>query len=71
MSNLGHWLIGYFAHNSGKQNWRVQNTTVQGFNIPWASLITMGESRHNNHHVYPHSAKLGIKKGNLIPVGSF
>lgn len=67
VSVLGHWLIGYFAHNDGDQDWHVQGASVQGFNIRFASLLTMGESWHNNHHAFPGSAKLGLDKGQLDP----
>ncbi len=67
VSVTGHWLIGYFAHNEGEQEWHVHGASVQGFNIRFASLLTMGESWHNNHHAFPGSAKLGLKKGQLDP----
>ncbi|MEP1742942.1 MAG: acyl-CoA desaturase [Kangiellaceae bacterium] len=66
-SVTGHWLIGYFAHNEGERRWHVQGAAVQGFNIRFSSLITMGESWHNNHHAYPGSALLGIEKGQADP----
>lgn len=66
-SVFGHWLIGYFAHNEGGQDWHIDGASVQGFNIRFASLLTMGESWHNNHHAFPGSAKLGLEKGQLDP----
>ncbi|MEM9303662.1 MAG: acyl-CoA desaturase [Pseudomonadota bacterium] len=63
----GHWLIGYFAHNDGHQSWRVAGAGVQGFNLPFWSLLTFGESWHNNHHAFPGSAKLGLHAGELDP----
>ena len=67
VSVTGHWLIGYFAHNDGDRHWHVEGAAVQGFNIRFASLLTMGESYHNNHHAYPGSALLGIKPGEIDP----
>lgn len=67
ISVLGHWLIGYFAHNDGDRDWEVRGAAVQGHNIRWCALITMGESWHNNHHAFPGSAKLGIKDGQWDP----
>ena len=67
ISVFGHWLIGYFAHNKGNQSWHVEGAAAQGYNIPWAALITMGESWHNNHHAFPGSAKLGIEAGQWDP----
>lgn len=63
----GHWLIGYFAHNHGDMEYEVTGAAVQGRNIPWTSLLTMGEGWHNNHHAFPHSARLGLKDGEWDP----
>ncbi len=63
VSILGHWFIGYFAHNQGERHWHVKDAHVQGHNVRFAAILTMGESWHNNHHAYPGSAKLGIKSG--------
>lgn len=64
---FGHWLIGYFAHNHGPMHFHVDGAAVQGRNIPWTSLLTMGESWHNNHHAYPGSARLGLAAGEWDP----
>lgn len=67
VSVTGHWLIGYFAHNHGRRSWHVDGAAVQGHNVLFTSLITMGESWHNNHHAYPGSARLGLLPGQLDP----
>lgn len=59
LSLTGHWLICYFAHNHGKRTWHLEGHAVQGFNIPYLGLLTMGECWHNNHHAFPKSARLG------------
>jgi len=59
LSLTGHWLIGYFAHNCGLRTWHLNGHSVQGFNIPYLGVLTMGECWHNNHHAYPNSARLG------------
>ncbi len=64
---FGHWLIGYFAHNTGHRDWHVSGAAVQGHNVAWASLLTMGECWHNNHHAFPYSAKLGLMPGQWDP----
>lgn len=63
----GHWLIGYFAHNHGRQPVRLPGAAVQGRNLPWLSLLTMGECWHNNHHADPGSARLGVRPGEWDP----
>jgi fatty-acid desaturase len=64
---FGHWLIGYFAHNHGPMSYEIRGAAVQGHNIRWASLITMGECWHNNHHAFPGSARLGLARGEWDP----
>jgi stearoyl-CoA desaturase (delta-9 desaturase) len=63
----GHWLVGYFAHNHGGMHHTVDGAAVQGRNVKCASLLTMGESWHNNHHAWPGSAKLGLYPGEWDP----
>jgi stearoyl-CoA desaturase (delta-9 desaturase) len=63
----GHWLIGHLAHKMGHQGWTVKGLPVQGFNLRGLGLVTFGENWHSNHHAFPHSAKLGIEKGQLDP----
>ena len=59
VSLTGHWLVGHFAHRAGRQTWRVEGAAVQGYNVPFCGMITMGEAWHNNHHAFPDSARLG------------
>lgn len=67
VSVMGHWLIGYFAHNTGQRHWHVEGASVQGYNVRFCGLITMGECWHNNHHAFPESAQLGIEKNQTDP----
>jgi fatty-acid desaturase len=62
-----HWLVGYFAHNHGPRSWHIEGAGVQGYNVPYCGLITMGEAWHNNHHAFPSSARLGIGEGEVDP----
>lgn len=64
---FGHWLIGWFAHNRGGMHHEVRGAAVQGRNIRFTSLLTMGECWHNNHHAFPGSARLGLHPGELDP----
>ena len=65
ISIIGHWLIGYLAHNIGQRHWHVNQAHIQGYNVPFAALLTMGESYHNNHHAFPGSANFALEKGQL------
>ena len=40
---------------------------VQGRNVRFTSLLTMGECWHNNHHAFPGSARLGLRPGEWDP----
>jgi fatty-acid desaturase len=64
---FGHWLVGYFAHNHGEIAHEVRGAAVQGRNVRWVSLLTMGEGWHNNHHAWPGSARLGLARGEWDP----
>ena len=66
-SVTGHWLVGYFAHNRGPRSWHVEGAGVQGYNVRYCGLITMGEAWHNNHHAFPASARLGLGPGETDP----
>ena len=57
---FGHWIIGFFAHNHGEMHHVVDGAAVQGRNVRFTSLLTMGECWHNNHHAFPGSARLGL-----------
>jgi stearoyl-CoA desaturase (delta-9 desaturase) len=64
---FGHWVIGYLAHNHGAMSHEVQGAAVQGRNVRFVSLLTMGECWHNNHHAFPGSARLGLSAGEWDP----
>lgn len=67
VSVTGHWLVGHFAHNTGHREWHIEGAAVQGFNIKFFGLISMGECWHNNHHAFPNSALLGINDNQADP----
>lgn len=67
VSLAGHWMVGHFAHRRGEQTWRIDGVEIQGYNLPKLGLITFGENWHANHHAFPHSAKLGLERGQLDP----
>ncbi|MBS8227077.1 acyl-CoA desaturase [Vannielia litorea] len=62
-----HWMVGHYCHRSGHQGWRIAGLPVQGYNLPGWSLVTFGENWHGNHHAFPHSARLGVERGQLDP----
>lgn len=52
------WLNGSFAHRYGDKPYATGDHSANNF---WCALPTFGASWQNNHHAYPHSAKLGFK----------
>lgn len=67
VSLLGHWFVGYLAHNHGAEPRTMKGYAVQGKNVSGLGLITMGEAHHNNHHAFPNSARLGLEKSEADP----
>lgn len=67
ISITGHWFVGYFAHNEGERDWHLEGAAVQGHNVRFAGLLSMGESWHNNHHAFPGSAMLGLYENQSDP----
>lgn len=60
-----HWYIAHVAHRRGPQDWYVDDAAVQGYNIGWLAIPTMGESWHSNHHAFPASARHGLYRGQI------
>lgn len=68
VSVIGHWCIGYLAHNDGHRPRCLDGAAVQGTNLSkWLALLAMGESWHNNHHAFPASARIGLEPGEWDP----
>lgn len=67
VSNIGHWVVTYYAHRTGRGDWHVRGASVQGSNLGGLGLITMGECWHNNHHAFPESARMGLNAGQADP----
>lgn len=65
VSLIGHWFVGYLAHQTQDQVFNIKDTCVQGYNLDRLGIITFGESYHGNHHAFPQSAKLGFLKGQV------
>jgi len=50
--------INSFTHLVGRRHYRCND---QSRNVGWLSIITLGESWHNNHHAFPSSARFGFE----------
>ncbi len=58
------WSINSICHFYGKEAYRARDESK---NVWPLSVISFGESWHNNHHAFPWSARLGLKKWELDP----
>lgn len=67
VSVFGHWLVGWFAHGEEPTAFPQAGNAVHGRAVPWAGLVSFGEAWHDNHHAFPHSAKLGLLPGQPDP----
>ncbi|NOJ53112.1 acyl-CoA desaturase [Myxococcus xanthus] len=56
----GFWCVHYVSHVEGEQPYELPGCAEQGRNAGWLALLSMGESWHNTHHVYPASAQMGL-----------
>lgn len=52
-------VVNGLGHAIGYRNFECQNASTNL--LPWGLLIA-GEELHNNHHTYPNSAKLSVRK---------
>ena len=52
--------VNYFCHKGGRRNFETQDAST---NRKLLGYLFLGEGWHNNHHQFPRSARLGIRKG--------
>lgn len=60
---VGHWFVGYAAHAWGEQPHAVPGAAESGTNLRLLGVLSFGEGFHNNHHAFPHSARMGRGRG--------
>jgi stearoyl-CoA desaturase (Delta-9 desaturase) len=58
------YSINSICHAFGR---RAYPTHDESRNVGWLSLLTLGESWHNNHHAFPTSARHGLGRWQLDP----
>jgi stearoyl-CoA desaturase (delta-9 desaturase) len=61
------YSINSVCHAFGRRAFR---TTDESRNVPWLSVLSFGESWHNNHHAFPTSARHGIGRGQVDPAAA-
>jgi len=52
------WLVNSAAHKFGYQSY---DSGDESRNCWWVALLAFGEGWHNNHHVFPRSARHGLR----------
>lgn len=58
------WSINSICHFFGKQPFTSRDESTNNWPL---SLLSFGESWHNNHHAFPTSARHGLLRGQLDP----
>ncbi|MFN7963726.1 MAG: acyl-CoA desaturase [Thermoanaerobaculia bacterium] len=58
------WSVNSLCHFFGTRPFRLDDHSA---NNTWMSVLTMGESLHNNHHAFPGSARFGLRWWQLDP----
>jgi stearoyl-CoA desaturase (delta-9 desaturase) len=58
------YSINSLCHFFGRRDYK---TSDESRNLAWLSLLTFGESWHNNHHAFPTSARHGLRRWQLDP----
>jgi stearoyl-CoA desaturase (delta-9 desaturase) len=58
------YSINSICHFFGRRRFATED---ESRNVLWLSLLTFGESWHNNHHAFPTSAEHGLKRWELDP----
>ncbi|HYP25048.1 MAG TPA: acyl-CoA desaturase [Actinomycetota bacterium] len=61
------WSINSICHFYGKRPYETPDHSTNNWVL---SLISFGESWHNNHHAFPTSAVHGIERGQIDPSGA-
>jgi stearoyl-CoA desaturase (Delta-9 desaturase) len=56
------WAINSLGHIVGKRSFR---TSDHSRNLPLIAVPSLGEGYHNNHHAFPNSAILGVRRHDL------
>jgi len=62
------WSINSICHFFGARPFRTRDESTNNWPL---SLISFGESWHNNHHAFPTSARHGLLRGQLDPSWRF
>jgi stearoyl-CoA desaturase (delta-9 desaturase) len=62
------WSINSICHFYGKRPYETTDFSTNNWVL---SLVSLGESWHNNHHAFPTSAVHGLRPAQIDPTGGF
>jgi stearoyl-CoA desaturase (delta-9 desaturase) len=58
------YSINSICHSFGRRRFA---TGDESRNVPWLSVLSLGEAWHNNHHAFPTSAFHGLRAWQIDP----
>ncbi|MGB2711364.1 MAG: acyl-CoA desaturase [Conexibacter sp.] len=56
------WAINSVGHIMGRRRFE---TDDHSHNLPLLSILSLGENFHNNHHAFPNSAVIGLRRSEI------
>ncbi len=56
------WAINSVGHITGRRRFETKD---HSHNLPGLALLSLGENFHNNHHAFPTSAAIGLRRSEL------
>jgi stearoyl-CoA desaturase (delta-9 desaturase) len=56
------WAINSVGHITGRRRFATKD---HSHNLPLLSVVSLGENFHNNHHAFPSSAAIGLRRTEL------
>jgi fatty-acid desaturase len=62
---IGHVIITYAGHRWGEQRFVIPGASDSGRNVWLLGVLSFGEGFHNNHHAFPRSARMGLRRHEL------
>lgn len=62
---VGHQVVTYAGHTLGRPRYVIEGAKESGRNVWLLGVMSFGEGFHNNHHAFPGSARMGVRRHEL------
>ncbi len=62
---VGHQMVTYAGHTWGEPRFVIEGARESGRNVWLLGVLSFGEGFHNNHHAFPGSARMGVRRHEL------